>query len=437
MCYIPLNMAIIVFLCLLGSLPPTATTMFAAFILHIICRHLKRTRKIKDERIKKIKQLPQPVQETIHQLQKVAFDALVDDKIVFTIDELPIMCRDDPTCFGLLQSVECYCADEIGGPTKSFNFLHLGVQEYFAAKYVATLPEGYVYTLLEYSFPVSINNKGYFDNEYFFDHDYYGKIVRLSNMWIFYCGITGGQCNSLKCFLALCSEDHLSSVRDESVTEYWYSGLEIPPALQLLFPEFRAFHYKHYSNVPEALSQSRILVQLDTISQTILKDPVMVLFLFQCFQEAQDNKLCEMLSKAFDNGEIKLCDIFLPPYQVASLGFFLSQSKRNWKVLNLSGCNIRDYGVSLLHHYLCGHRTNKQVIESVTLIKNNLTGTSSPLVSNIINHFQLQELTISADEISVIDINDAITNSVTIKTLNLYRKPSEHDGYGYIYAHHN
>jgi len=141
-----------------------------------------------------------------------------------------------------------------------------------------------------------------------------------------------------------------------------------------------------------------------------------------------------MLSKVFDNGEIKLCDILLPPYQVASLGFFLSQSKRNWKVLNLSGCVINDYGIILLHHYLCGYRTNKQVIESVTLIKNNQTEMSSPFVSDIINHFQLKELTISADEISVTDISDAITNSVTIKTLNLYRKPTEYDGYGYSYV---
>jgi len=35
-----------------------------------------------------------------------------------------------------------------GTPTKSFNFLHLGIQEYFATKYVTTLPENEVYTLL-------------------------------------------------------------------------------------------------------------------------------------------------------------------------------------------------------------------------------------------------------------------------------------------------
>jgi len=206
-----------------------------------------------------------------------------------------------------------------------------------------------VYTLLEYSFPVSISYKSYeymyIDEEYISehisayisDHNYHAKCVRLSNMWILYCGITGGQCSSLRCFLTLCSEDYLSDVRHRSVTEYWNYDLEIPPALQLLFPELRTFHYEHCSNVIEVSPQ---LVQSDTISQAILKDPVMVLFLFQCFREAQDNKLCETLSKAFDNGEIKLCDILLPTYQVASLGFFLSQSKRNWKVLNLSGCNI-------------------------------------------------------------------------------------------------
>ena len=42
MCYIPLNKAIIVFLCLLQHLPTTATEMYGSFILHMICRHLSR-----------------------------------------------------------------------------------------------------------------------------------------------------------------------------------------------------------------------------------------------------------------------------------------------------------------------------------------------------------------------------------------------------------
>ena len=148
-------MSIIVFLCMCQpeDLPPTASKMYHSFVLHTICHYLKRTGKIgEDEHINKVEHLPQPVQQVLQQLQKVAFDGLVEDKIVFTMDDLPDMCRDDPTCYGLLQTVECYCSDEIGTPTKSFNFLHLGIQEYFAAKHVATLPEDEVYTLLKKSF---------------------------------------------------------------------------------------------------------------------------------------------------------------------------------------------------------------------------------------------------------------------------------------------
>ena len=192
-CYIPLIMSIIVFLCMcqLEDLPPTASKMYHSFVLHTICHYLKRTGKIdEDEHINKMEHLPQPVQQVLQQLQKVAFDGLVEDKIVFTMDDLPDMCRDDPTCYGLLQSVECYCSDKIGNPTKSFNFLHLGIQEYFAAKYVAILPEDEVYTLMKESFLVTDN----------YDPD--SKSVRLSNMWIMYCGITSGQSNSLRFYLS-------------------------------------------------------------------------------------------------------------------------------------------------------------------------------------------------------------------------------------------
>jgi len=79
--------------------------MYHSFILHTICHFLKRTGK-NDEHINKINNLPQSVQLALQQLQKVAFDGLKENKTVFTIDELPEMCRDDPTCYGLLQSVE-------------------------------------------------------------------------------------------------------------------------------------------------------------------------------------------------------------------------------------------------------------------------------------------------------------------------------------------
>ena len=212
-CYIPLIMSIIIFLCMCqpDELPPTATKMYASFILHTICHYLKRIGKIPEDLvINKLEQFPPVVCIALQDMQKTAFDGLVKGKIVFTVEELPLFCWHDPTCYGLLQSTECYSAEEIGTPTQSFNFLHLGIQEYFAAKYVTTLPEDEVYTLLKESFIVNTR-----DSNSNFRHDIrnfffnFGNIsnwpdsksVRLSNMWILYCGITSGQCKTLRHYL--------------------------------------------------------------------------------------------------------------------------------------------------------------------------------------------------------------------------------------------
>ena len=377
-CYIPLIMSIIVFLCICQpeDLPPTASKMYHSFVLHTICHYLKRTGKIaEDQQINKMEHLPQPVQLALQQLQKVAFDGLVEDKIVFTINDLPNLCRDDPTCYGLLQSVECYCSDEIGTPTKSFNFLHLGVQEYFAAKYVATLQ---VHTLLKESFLVSSKNP---------DPD--SKSVRLSNMWIMYCGVTSGQCNSLRHYLLTYKQD------DNQIGSSVYNPLESAPNQEI----------------------SNTL----TISQDILKDPVKVLYLFQCFQEAQDDKLGDILSKAFDSGEIDLGSKQLLPHQVVSLGFFLSRSHRKWKEVNLWACQIGDRGVNLLHHYLCGDETNNLEITTIDLSDNDLTRASSPIIGDIIAHLQPHTLDLGKNNITCVrHISTAVINTNTVKVLYMW-----------------
>ena len=200
-CYIPLIMSIIVFLCICqpDELPPTATKMYESFILHTICHYLKRAGKIpEDKTINRLEQFPPVVYIALQDLQKTAFDGLVKDKIVFTVKDLPVFCWHDPTCYGLLQSTECYSAEEIGTPTQSFNFLHLGIQEYFAAKYVTTLPEHEVCTLLKESFIITHYDPKFLMRWY---NDPDCKSARLSNMWILYCGITSGQCKTLRHFL--------------------------------------------------------------------------------------------------------------------------------------------------------------------------------------------------------------------------------------------
>ena len=360
-CYIPLIMSIIVFLCMCqpDELPPTATKMYASFILHTISHSLKRVGKFpKDKIINKLKQFPRIIRTALQQLEKTAFDGLTNDKIVFTIEELPVVCRDDPTCYGLLQSTECYSAEECGTPTKSFNFLHLGIQEYFAAKYVITLPKDEVKVLLQKSF-VSFT---------------YGRnlSIRLSNMWILYCGITSGQCKTLRHYLAT-----------------------------------------YFGN--EEISTTEI------IPRSVLMDQSKVLYLFQCFQEAEDVALCSVLSKSLDNGVIDISNYSLLPYQVVSLGYFLSKSDhKKLKYLNLPNCHIGDHGMNILHQYLCRDKANKQEIVKVNLSENNLTGASSSLIADIISHLQVHTLLLHKNRIiDMKDISTAVITSSTLKVLNL------------------
>ena len=479
LCYIPLNMAIIVYLCLLGSLPPTATKMYESFILHTICRHLKRLGDTPNNtKVTQIENFPQPVCEVLQQLQEVAFHGLVKDKIVYTIEELPVLCKDDPTCYGLLQSTECYSAEEIGTPTQSFNFLHLGIQEYFAAKYVAKLPEDEVYTLLKESFIVTDRNPD-------------SKSVRLSNMWILYCGITSGQCKTLRHYLTTYGKPdpphrtltpmlspttsmisqvfdplqpssinlsyhpltpptqpaysrypltpsrgqhitsypqphHLPTVyhpyqQQQQLVQYPYHPMTNPllschtrshdpmsHPITMYTPTMTHLHSSHDQMVtPPAVAEQQYnshvlssghttndwssdqrISNTGTITKDILKDPVKVLYLFQCFQEAQDNVLCEVLSKSFDDGVVSISGHILSPHQVVSLGFFLSRSHRKWKELNLIGCRIRDRGMSILHQYLCGDKANKQEVTKSNLSSNDLTGASSHLIADIISQLQ-------------------------------------------------
>ena len=157
-----------------------------------------------------------------------------------------------------------------------------------------------------------------------------------------------------------------------------------------------------------------------TISQDVLKDPVKVLYLFQCFQEAQDNELCEILSRSFDSGVIDISENRLLPHQVVSLGFFLSRSHRKWNELNLFSCHIGDHGMNIIHQYLCGDKANKQEIREINLGGNVLTGASSHLIADIISHLQPHTLVLYTNNITnVRDISTAVINTSTVKGLNM------------------
>ena len=127
---IPVNMAIIV---CLGSknihtpnqlpcyaistpnkLPCSAVEMYNAFCIHVMEVMCSLVVHVQKERQNEI---PYYENESIRftlnnesrkKLQCIAYVALIKNKVIFLENDLCDMCREYPTCYGLMQSIECY-----------------------------------------------------------------------------------------------------------------------------------------------------------------------------------------------------------------------------------------------------------------------------------------------------------------------------------------
>ena len=174
LCFVPLHLAILLYLFQQGSLPETLTEMNESFILHTIYRHLNRDGVAPSGLLDRLKDVPKPVLDIVYNLAKLAFKGLQENKLVFTFDEIKQTCPNiDETVgaingFGLLQAVEHYPHKGVG-KTTSFNFLHYTMQEFLAALHVSTLPSEQQSSLMENTF---------WDGHYNF-------------MWMMFVGIVG------------------------------------------------------------------------------------------------------------------------------------------------------------------------------------------------------------------------------------------------------
>ena len=182
LCYIPLNMTIL--LCLaedgIDTLPNTQTELYKNFTQMTIIRFIKKYEILNT--IISIANLPDPYNKVFIELAKLAFEALKTDKIVFTLSEIEQGCPNLTSNWnglGLLKAVR-YFSPQMGNDQVTFHFLHFSVQEYMAARYIATLSDNKQIKLLKKTF---------------WEHRYY-------NTWIMYIGITNGSSFALRHFLS-------------------------------------------------------------------------------------------------------------------------------------------------------------------------------------------------------------------------------------------
>ena len=180
-CFSPFNMVILLYLYKLGiPLPKNSIELYRHFICSTINRHLSKFGK---HNITDLTDLPDPYNKIIQQLSKLSLEALNNNQLVFTLEEITAACPDIAAIpgaingFGLLQAVQHF---GLYAKTMTLNFIHFTIQEFLAAHYISHLPPNEELKVIEANF---------WNNIHF-------------NMFSIYISLTKGQRSAFKQFLS-------------------------------------------------------------------------------------------------------------------------------------------------------------------------------------------------------------------------------------------
>ena len=139
LCFVPFNMVVLVYIYKLGiPLPKNYAELYDYFICLTVCQHLNKHGHHLSGNIK-LTDLPEPCYKIIQQLSKLSLEALNNNRLVFTVDEISAACPGITGVpgaingFGLLRTVKHFGST---GTTMTFNFLHSSIQEYLATHYI-------------------------------------------------------------------------------------------------------------------------------------------------------------------------------------------------------------------------------------------------------------------------------------------------------------
>ena len=335
-CFIPFNIVILLYLYKLGNpLPSNSTELYHHFICSTITRHLSKfANPLTSNKITNLAHLPEPCNRIIKQLSKLSLEALNNNKLIFTIDEITVACPDitadaaTPAAingFGLLQAVQHF---GLYAKTMTFNFIHFTVQEYLAALYISHLPPNEELKVIEANF---------WSNIHF-------------NMFSIYISLTKGQRSSFKKFLS--------------------GGF-----FRKLFSGGRAISRKFLNDQLKCLRLYHCFKEANnqTLCNTIER------------------------AEVFNDKEIRLGFTTLTGSDIECVSLFLASSfNKEWEKIDLRHCYIQDKGLNTLWHGL--RHTTDITINELWLDKNGLTVQSSSLISELIVRLKVKVLGIGGNK---------------------------------------
>ena len=377
-CYIPLHLAMVIFLLRRTSLPDTLTRINELFILHTIYHNLQeRSKECKKLSLNKLDDLPPQVYGIVCILSKLAYNGVQESKLVFTSKEIKQLCpgTDESLStmngFGLLQAVEHYDTSSAAEVT-SFNFLHYSMQEYLAAFYISTLSDNDQYSEmvsvkpLDYALSAaqrqSTQVPSFWHNQFIF-------------MWLMYIGITCGQAHAFILFLG-------------------NSGF---------FP-----------STEKASNKLRNPLNI-----------IQILHLFQCFVEANNVKACNtLLEHIFRDGNICIKDatqsnMHLFSHHILSLVFFLTKSPRLYKSLEFANCFFLDDAINTLEEYFLMHPKKASSIKNVHF-ENSYFVSNSRILGTILKVGHVSNISIvNIGNCDISNLIESLGDNISLNTLNI------------------
>ena len=297
LCVVPFNMVVLLFLYKQrtslpnNSLPNNSTQLYNYFICLTICRHLAKYGHPLDNTITDLTNLPDPCSKIIQQLSKFSLEALNNNKLVFTFDEIKAACPDIAAIpgaingFGLLQAVQHF---GLTGKTMTFNFLHFTIQEFLAAHHVASLSPSEELKILKEKFWSDIH----------------------SNMFAIYISLTKGWRPSFKQFI-------------QPSWGQWIKGLLTGEQVENRFLEDKVKCFRLFRCFHEAGDKEMCKSIENTKSLNLHK------------------KIVHLSFNTLSPSDVKCVTVFLT-----------CSSHKVWRMIALYQCYIQDHGVHILHHGL-------------------------------------------------------------------------------------
>ncbi|XP_065894687.1 protein NLRC5-like [Dysidea avara] len=163
------------------------------------------------------------------------------------------------------------------------------------------------------------------------------------------------------------------------------------------------------------------MFQSYNVAKCITDDKIKCIYLFQCFMEAQNNKMCEKIGDVLVSKEIDFSGQNMLASDFGILGFFLKQfDNHQWRLIKLRECQISDASFCDFCDCICSSSEEYCMIETLDLSCNLLTVQCIAAIIKVVRSCRIQEINITANEIfSLSSIKAELISGIQNATLTL------------------